>query len=77
MRQRSFPLAFAFTAAALFYIIAGFSGYTFHREVGAYWGHSTQGPVVWEIVLGAVFAGLAAYCWRYAFRSAQPGIRSN
>jgi drug/metabolite transporter (DMT)-like permease len=69
MRKNPFQWAFSFTAAAALFIVAGSIGYSFDRQVGHYWGHWTQAPVLSEIALGVACAIVAAVSWRRALRS--------
>jgi hypothetical protein len=69
MRKNPFPLAFGFTAAAVLFVVSGSIGYTFSRQVGQYWGHSTGAPVLWEIGAGVACAIIAALFWRRALSS--------
>lgn len=70
VRDRSFERAFAFSAAALLFLIAGSIGYTLSREVASRVGHWTDGPILWELIVGLVCAGVAAFYWRRTLVSA-------
>lgn len=62
----SFQKAVGFTVAALLLLIGGSIGYSFTKRVGESWGHWSDGPVLWELMIGLLCAGVAAFYWRRA-----------
>jgi hypothetical protein len=65
-------LAFSFTAGAALFLVAGFLGYNLSRHARFVSGTGWTGGVLWfEVLVGAVMAGIAAVCWVRALSAAR------
>ena len=64
--------AFSFTAGAALFLVAGALGYNLSRHARFLSGTGWTGGVIWsEVLVGAVMAGIAAFCWVRAVSSAR------
>lgn len=68
VRKTQFPLAFGFTAAAVWFAVAGAIGYDASRPLSGQ-NHWMGAPIWWEIGLGITCAVAAAVYWRKALHS--------
>ncbi|HEX5217767.1 MAG TPA: hypothetical protein VFV98_20040 [Vicinamibacterales bacterium] len=56
--------AFSFTTGAALFLVAGFVGYNLSRHARFLSGTGWTGGVIWsEVLVGAVMAAIAAFCW--------------
>ena len=68
--RRPVPLACSATAMALLFLVSGARGYTLSRHdafvAGTRWA---DGPIWWQVVVGAVLLLASAWLWSRAWRS--------
>ena len=64
--------AFSFTTGAALFLVAGFLGYNLSRHARFVSGTGWTGGVIWsEVLIGAVMAGVATFCWVRALSAAR------
>jgi hypothetical protein len=68
MRKSPFPLAFGFTAAAIWFTVSGAIGYNASRPLAG-GNHWAAAPIWWEIGLGMTSVIVAAVYWRKVMHS--------
>jgi hypothetical protein len=68
--RRPVPLACSATAMALLFLVSGARGYTLSKHdafvAGTRW---TDGPIWWQVAVGAVLLAASIWLWRRAIRS--------
>ena len=68
MRKNPFPLALGFSAAAVWFAVAGAIGYDASRPLSG-GNHWMGASIWWEIGIGMTCAIVAAVYWRKAMHS--------